>query len=42
MQLFHTLWFLLKKKKHSGKKKMIATILEPANRVIDWSSRKLD
>lgn len=30
------------KKKKKKKKKMIATILEPGNQVIDWSSRKLD
>ena len=29
-------------KKKKKKKKMIATILEPGNQVIDWSSRKLD
>lgn len=29
-------------KKKKKRKKMIATILEPRNQVIDWSSRKLD
>lgn len=29
-------------KKKKKKKKMIATVLEPGNQVIDWSSRKLD